>query len=106
MKTTRLTYTVSFSQNADFVLRSIQALFTSWEQVKASFTPCCSFITHPSTTSIPSTEDINALKRAVLACTSFMDKDISRASAKSQKELLACLSEDLADAFKCPFLKL
>ncbi|KAL2491908.1 Uncharacterized protein Adt_27536 [Abeliophyllum distichum] len=49
---------------------------------------------------------MNALKRVVLAYTSFMDKDISRASANSKKELHTRLSEDLVDALKRPFLEL
>ncbi|KAL2466936.1 Uncharacterized protein Adt_42787 [Abeliophyllum distichum] len=76
-----------------------EALFTSWEQVMTSSALRYSFVTHPTTFSIPSTNDMNALKKTVLAYTSFMDKDISRASAASKKELLARLSEDLADAF-------
>ncbi|KAL2491927.1 hypothetical protein Adt_27555 [Abeliophyllum distichum] len=59
--------------------------------------------THPSTSYSPSTEDMNALKMVVLAYTSFMDKDISRVSADSKKELLARFSEDLTDALKRPF---
>ncbi|KAL2526778.1 Uncharacterized protein Adt_11832 [Abeliophyllum distichum] len=89
-----------------FSLFPYLSLFTSWEQVKVSSAPYYSFVTHPSTSSIPSTEDVNALKRVVLAYTSFMDKDISRSSADSQKELLAYLSEDLADALKRLFLEI
>ncbi|KAL2466794.1 hypothetical protein Adt_42645 [Abeliophyllum distichum] len=48
----------------------------------------------------------NALKKAVLAYTSFMDKDISRASVDSQKKFLAHLSEDLAYALKHPTAEL
>ncbi|KAL2532807.1 Uncharacterized protein Adt_06158 [Abeliophyllum distichum] len=80
--------------------------FTSWEQVKASSALRSYSVTRPSISSIPSTEDMNILKKAVLAYTSFMDKDISRVSADSQKELFARLSEDLADALKCPTLEL
>ncbi|KAL2517852.1 Uncharacterized protein Adt_14099 [Abeliophyllum distichum] len=79
---------------------SSKPLFTSWEQVKASFALRSSSTTRPSTSSIPSTNDMNACKKAVLAYTSFMDKDISRASVASQKKLLAHLNEDLADAFQ------
>ncbi|KAL2532887.1 Uncharacterized protein Adt_06238 [Abeliophyllum distichum] len=43
---------------------------------------------------------MNALKKAVLAYTSFMDKDISRASAASQNKLVTHLSEDLDDVFQ------
>ncbi|KAL2532721.1 Uncharacterized protein Adt_06072 [Abeliophyllum distichum] len=49
---------------------------------------------------------MNSLKKAVSAYTSFIHKDISRASADSQKKLLACLSEDLVDALKRPSLEL
>ncbi|KAL2532633.1 Uncharacterized protein Adt_05984 [Abeliophyllum distichum] len=49
---------------------------------------------------------MNALKKAMSAYTSFIHKDISRASADSQKELLARLNEDLVDALKRPSLEL
>ncbi|KAL2465904.1 Aminotransferase-like [Abeliophyllum distichum] len=85
---------------------SIQALFTSWEQVQASSITRASSATRHSTSSILSTEDMDVLKRAMLAYTSFMDEDISRVSANSKKELLACLSKDLAATLKCPTLEL
>ncbi|KAL2490817.1 LRRNT 2 domain-containing protein [Abeliophyllum distichum] len=93
-------------EDVDSVLRSIQALFTSWEQVQTSYVPRVSSTTRPSTFSIPSTEDMDALKKVVLAYTSFMDKDISRVNADSQAELLVRLSEDLAATLKCPTLEL
>ncbi|KAL2525689.1 hypothetical protein Adt_10743 [Abeliophyllum distichum] len=65
-------------EDTDSVLRSIQALFTSWEQVKASTAQRSFSTTRPSTSSISSTKDMNALKKVMLAYTSFMDKDISR----------------------------
>ncbi|KAL2471590.1 Uncharacterized protein Adt_39726 [Abeliophyllum distichum] len=97
---------IAADKDADSILHSIQALFTSWEQVKVNSALFSSFATQHSTSFIFSTEDMNPLKKAVLACTSFMDKDISRMSAANQRELLACLSKDLADAIKRPILKL
>ncbi|KAL2542082.1 hypothetical protein Adt_03060 [Abeliophyllum distichum] len=47
-----------------------------------------------------------ATDEVVLAYTSFMNKDISKASAANQRELLARLSEDLASALKRPTLEL
>ncbi|KAL2497798.1 Uncharacterized protein Adt_23348 [Abeliophyllum distichum] len=91
--------------DADSVLRSIQALFSSWKQVKVSSTSRSSSTACPSTSSIPFAEDMNILKKAVLAYTSFTDKDISRASAASKK-LLVPLNEDLADALKHTTLEL
>ncbi|KAL2466298.1 hypothetical protein Adt_42149 [Abeliophyllum distichum] len=76
------------------------------EQVKATSALHSSSAAHPSTSSIFSDEDMTILKNVVLAYTSFMDKNISRASATSQEELLVCLIEDLAYALKCPILKL
>ncbi|KAL2486710.1 Uncharacterized protein Adt_31466 [Abeliophyllum distichum] len=93
-------------KDVDSILRSIQASFTSCEQVKTSSTQHFSSMTHPSSSSIPSTEDMNILKKAMLAYTSFMDKDISRVSVDSQKDLLAYLIEDLADDLKLPALEL
>ncbi|KAL2471302.1 hypothetical protein Adt_39438 [Abeliophyllum distichum] len=93
-------------EDVDSVLRSIQALFTSWEQVQTSSVPRTSSTTRPSTSSIPSTVDMDALKKVVLAYTSFVDKDISKASTNSRAELLVHLSEDLAAALKRPTLAL
>ncbi|KAL2471039.1 Uncharacterized protein Adt_39175 [Abeliophyllum distichum] len=93
-------------EDADSILRSIQVLFTSCEQVQASFIPCTSSVTRLSTFATPSTEDMDTLKRTLLAYTSFMDKDISRVNADSQKEFLVRLNENLATALKHPSLKL
>ncbi|KAL2480066.1 PMD domain-containing protein [Abeliophyllum distichum] len=93
-------------EDADFVLQSVQALFTYWEQVQVSSIPRASSTTHFSTSYIPSTEDMDALKRTILSNTSFIDKYISRASADSQSELLVRLSEDLAAALGRPSLDL
>ncbi|KAL2513174.1 PMD domain-containing protein [Abeliophyllum distichum] len=93
-------------EDADSVLWSIQALFTYWKQVQASSIPHAFFVTRPSTSFISSTEDMDTLKKAVLAHTSFMDKDISRASVDSQAELFVRLIEDLAAALKRPTLEI
>ncbi|KAL2533508.1 Uncharacterized protein Adt_06859 [Abeliophyllum distichum] len=93
-------------EDVDSVLRPIQTLFTSLELVKSSSVPCSSFVTRLSTSSILSVDDMNALKKAVLAYTSFIDKDRSKASATSQKELLARLIEDFVDALQHPTIAL
>ncbi|KAL2491135.1 hypothetical protein Adt_26763 [Abeliophyllum distichum] len=72
-------------EDADAILRSIQDLFTSWEQVKADQTARSSSTSRPSTASaVFSTENMNILKKAVLEYTSFMDMDIVNASSTSQ----------------------
>ncbi|KAL2466508.1 Uncharacterized protein Adt_42359 [Abeliophyllum distichum] len=92
--------------DVDSILCSIQALFSLWKQVKASCAPRSSFAARLSTSSVPSTKDMTILKKVVLAYTSFMNKDISRASAASQKELPVHRSKDLVDALKCLILEL
>ncbi|KAL2497675.1 Uncharacterized protein Adt_23225 [Abeliophyllum distichum] len=93
-------------ENVDSVLHSIHALFIFWEQVKVSSALRYSSTTRPSTSSISTTKDMNALEKVVLAYTSFMDKYISTVSATNQRELLTRLSEVLASALKHPILKL
>ncbi|KAL2506802.1 Uncharacterized protein Adt_22423 [Abeliophyllum distichum] len=93
-------------KDADSALLSIHALFTSWEQVEESSISRSSSATHLSTSSIPSTDEMNALKKSVMAYASFTDKDISRASVANQKKLLAHLSEDLAYAIQRPTIDL
>ncbi|KAL2474280.1 hypothetical protein Adt_35016 [Abeliophyllum distichum] len=71
-------------EDADTILRSIQNLFTSWEQVKVSHVVRSSSASRPSAASAAfSIENMNILKQAILEYTSFMDMDIVNASATS-----------------------
>ncbi|KAL2471383.1 Uncharacterized protein Adt_39519 [Abeliophyllum distichum] len=83
-------------EDTDSVMHSIQALFTSWEQVKASFSLSSSFATRPSTSFISSTKDMNTLKKSVLVYTSFIDKDISRVNIDNCKLRLVAKKRNIS----------
>ncbi|KAL2475350.1 PMD domain-containing protein [Abeliophyllum distichum] len=94
-------------KDADAILRSIQDLFTSWVQVKASHAVRSSSASRPFTASAAfSIKNMNILKQAVLEYTSFMDMDIVNASAISQRDKFERLSNQMAQALELPSLKL
>ncbi|KAL2461858.1 Uncharacterized protein Adt_45278 [Abeliophyllum distichum] len=91
----------------DAILRSIQDLFTSWEQVKVSHVARSFSASRPSTASAAfSIENMNILKQAVLEYTTFMDMDIVNASATSQRDKFERLSNQMARALELPLLRL
>ncbi|KAL2498151.1 Uncharacterized protein Adt_23701 [Abeliophyllum distichum] len=84
-------------KDADAILRSIQDLFTSWEQVKVSHAVrSTSASRHSAASAAFSIENMNILKQAVLEYTSFMDMDIVNASTTSQRDKFERLSNQMA----------
>lgn len=98
---------LSKAVGANAILRSIQDLFTSWEQAKGFVASRSSSASRPVAPSAAfSEENMNMLKQSVLEYVTFMDMGIVKASASDQKDKIEVLGAKMAQALELPSLEI